>query len=141
MGRPSETIEQWWGMFEHGDFDRLPQLVGENAEIVMPGGMRFRGAAEVRPVLEAYKAGFPDLRHEVVARVETTDGIAVELRITMTHTGPFATPAGEIAPTGNRVVLDACDVVRFGADGRISSWHAYFDMASMLAQITGAPVA
>jgi hypothetical protein len=38
-------------------------------------------------------------------------------------------------------VLDARDVVRFGADGRISSWHACSDMASLLAQITGAPVA
>ena len=52
----------------------------------MPGGMRFRGPDEVRPVLEA------------------------------------------------------CDVVRFDADGRVASWHAYFDLASMMAQITGAPV-
>ncbi len=140
MGRPSETIDRWWTMFEHGDFDLLAELVHDDAEVVMPGGMRFRGASEVRPVLEAYKAGFPDLRHEVVAAVETADSIAVELRITMTHTGTFATPAGDLAPSGNPVVLEACDVVRFAPDGRITSWHAYFDLASMMAQITGAPV-
>jgi len=140
MVNPSETIDRWWSMFEHGDFGPLADLARADAEIVMPGGMRFRGPDEVRPVLEAYQAGFPDLRHEIVASVETADSIAVELRITMTHTGTFSTPAGDLAPTGNPVVLDACDVVRFDADGRIASWHAYFDLASMMAQISGAPV-
>jgi hypothetical protein len=61
-----------------------------DAESVMPGGMHFRGPDEVRPMLETYKAGVPDLRHEIVASVETADSIAVELRITMTHTGTFS---------------------------------------------------
>jgi predicted ester cyclase len=59
----------------------------------------------------------------------------------MTHTGTFATPAGEIPPTGNRVELDACDVVRIGSDGRITSWHSYFDQASMMAQLGAVPAA
>jgi predicted ester cyclase len=109
--------------------------MSDDAEVVMPGGMVFRGPAETRPMLEAYVNAFPGLRHEVVSAIETADSIAVELRITMTHTGVFATPMGELPPTGNRVVLEACDVVRFDRDGKIRSWHAYFDSASMMAQL------
>src|SRR5207245_9348289 len=65
--------------------------------------LTFRGPAELRPVLEAYKAAFPDLRHDVVASVEGSDSIAVEIHITMTHTGTFTTPMGAIPPTGNTV--------------------------------------
>jgi predicted ester cyclase len=106
MSELQEIVERWWAMFEDGDFGAL-----------------------------AYKAGFPDLRHEVVATVEAGDTIALELHITMTHTGTFVTPMGDLAPSGNVVELDACDVVRVNSEGRISSWHSYFDQASMLAQL------
>lgn len=53
----------------------------------------------------------------------------------MTHTGVFVTPLGDVAPTGKAVVPDACDVVRVGDDGRITSWHSYFDQASLMAQL------
>ena len=139
MTELKRTIDRWWSMFEEGRFDDLSELAAPDAEIVMPGGMTFNGPAELRPVLEAYKAGFPDLHHDVVSSVETGDSIAVELHITMTHTGTFVTPMGDLQPTGNRVHLDACDVVRFNADGRIRSWHSYFDQASMMAQLGVVP--
>jgi steroid delta-isomerase-like uncharacterized protein len=134
-----DAIERWWAMFEHGNFDALPDLVAADAEVVMPGGMVFRGPTETRPMLEAYFRAFPGLRHEIVSAVETADSIAVELRITMTHSGVFPTPMGDLPPTGKSVVLDACDVVRFGADGKVVSWHAYFDSASMMAQLGAVP--
>lgn len=86
----------------------------------MPGGMRFRGPVELRPMLETYRNAFPDVHHKTVAVVETGDSIAVELKIVMTHTGVFATPMGDLPPTGRAVTLDACDVVRVGPDGRSS---------------------
>ena len=135
MGRATEIVEQWWKTFEQGDFDALMKLVAPAAEITMPGGMRFRGPAELRPVLEAYRRGFPDLRHEIVSVVESGDAIAIELLITMPHTGVFVTPGGELPPTGKTVLLDACDVVRVDADGMVVSWHSYFDQASLMAQL------
>jgi predicted ester cyclase len=140
MGIARDTVDRWWAMFEQGRLDELPGLVTTGAEIVMPGGMRFRGPAELRPLLEAYRAGFPDVRHEIVGTVENDRGIAIELRITMTHTGTFATPMGEVPPSGNLVVLDACDVVSVDGAGMVTSWHTYFDQASLMAQLgVGAP--
>ena len=135
MGIALETTTSWWKVFEEGRFDDLSKLVRPDAEIVMPGGMRMRGPSELRPMLEAYRNGFPDVHHEIVGSIEIGDAIALELRITMTHTGVFSTPMGDVPPTGNAVLLDACDVVRVGDDGRITSWHSYFDQASLMAQL------
>jgi len=136
MGRAADVVEQWWKTFEQGDFDALMALVSADAEILMPGGLRVHGPVELRPVLEAYYNAFPKLCHETVSAVETDNAIAVELHITMPHTGVFVTPAGEIPPTGKTVSLDACDIVRLNADGKIGSWHSYFDQASMMEQLT-----
>ena len=135
MTQAVDVVDQWWKTFEQGDFDALMRLVADDAEIVMPGGTRLRGPAELRPVLEAYYNGFPELQHKIVSAVESATAIAIELEITMPHTGVFVTPAGEIPPTGKVVVLSACDVVRLDGDGTITSWHSYFDQASLMAQL------
>lgn len=134
-GAARDLTDKWFALFADGRFDDLGALIAGNAEIVMPGGMRFRGFGELRPMLEAYRNGFPDLRHETVAAVETGDSIGVELKIVMTHTGPFVTPVGELPPTGRTVTFDGCDVVRLGLNGTITSWHSYFDQASFMAQL------
>ena len=82
-----------------GDFDALVRLVAPDGEIVMPGGRRFRGPDELRPVLEAYCNGFPERRHQIVSAVESDTAVAIELKITMPHTGVFVTPGGDIQPT------------------------------------------
>ena len=87
------------------------RVLGEFVPTDAPDRAAIPPSQEWQAALEAYKGGFPDLRHEIVSAVETPDSIAVELRITMTHTGVFATPMGELPPTGNTVVLEACDVV------------------------------
>ena len=43
MTRPIDVVNSWWSMFTRGNFDNLPSLVAEHAEISMPGGMRMRG--------------------------------------------------------------------------------------------------
>jgi predicted ester cyclase len=88
--------------------------------------------------LEAYRGGYPNVAHKIVDAIESDDGIAVELRITMTHTGTFTTPMGELPPTGNRVVLDACDFVRVDGTAKVTSWHTYFDQAGFVAQLGAA---
>src|SRR3990172_259544 len=87
MGQAKEVVDRWWAAFGSGDFDTLGRLGTPDADIVMPGGMVLRGPEQMRPVLEAYRSAFPDLRHEVVDYVESGDKIAVELKTVGTHTG------------------------------------------------------
>ena len=135
MGIAMETTASWWAVFEDGRFDELPTLVRPDAEIVMPGGMRFRGPMNSARCWRPTATAFPDVHHEIVSTIETADAIALELRITMTHTGVFATPMGDLPPTGHAVGSMPCDMVRVAADGRITSWHSYFDQASLVAQL------
>jgi predicted ester cyclase len=102
--------------------------------MVMPGGLRIHGPAQMRPLLEAYQQAFPDIRSEIMTTVETPDAIALELRISGTHTGPMQTPGGSIPPTGKSVVWESVDIVRV-SDGKITSWHAYFDQVAFLTQL------
>lgn len=135
MGTAREAVERWWAAFEADDYATLETITTPDCDISMPGLGTIDRATLLGQVLPAYKTGFPDLRHEIVDAVESGERIVVRLRVTMTHTGPFATPQGEVAPTGRTVVIESADVVRVGPDGRITGWHTYFDQMSMLGQL------
>ena len=134
MGQALQLIEKWWSAFEAGDLEAAGSYTAADCEITMPGMGTIDKNTLLTQVLPAYRAGFPDLSHETVDAVEAGDRVAVRLRITMTHTGPFATPQGEVPPTGRTVVLESSDVITV-ADGKITVWHTYFDQMSMLGQL------
>ena len=62
------------------------------------------------------------------------DAVIVEGRFVGTHTGPLAGPDGDIEPTGASVDLRFADVSRV-RDGRIASYHTYYDQLGMLEQL------
>jgi steroid delta-isomerase-like uncharacterized protein len=133
MAEAKDLIDGFWSALERHDWDAVGGRVDAQGECVMPGGMRIPGA-QIVPFLQAYVAAFPDLRHEVVDYVENGDGIAVELRVTATHTGPFHTPQGTVPATGRPMVWKSVDFIRI-ADGKIRSWHTYFDQLTFLQQL------
>jgi ketosteroid isomerase-like protein len=62
------------------------------------------------------------------------DAVIVEGRFVGTHTGPLACPDGDIEPTGASVDLRFADVSRV-RDGKIVSYHTYYDQLGLLAQL------
>jgi ketosteroid isomerase-like protein len=58
----------------------------------------------------------------------------LEAHVTGTHTGPLASPAGEIPPTGKPFALDYVNVAHF-AHGQIASETYYWDNQSFLTQL------
>ena len=133
MGQIQDLVERWWSLFEAGDLDAAAEFTHDDIEFRMPGA-ELRGRVAVREVLEAYRAAFPDLRHQFLDTVESGDTYAAELRITATHTGTMRTPDGDIPPTGKQVVWQSCDYIKV-RDGKIASWHAYFDQVAFLTQL------
>ena len=131
MGQAKAVVDRVWETLESGNFDQVAELYAPDAEYVMPGGLRLRGVEQLVPLLQAYFAAFPDLRHEIVDYVESGDTIACELRITGTHTGTMRTPNGDIPPTGKAFVWESCDYIKVEG-GKITSWHVYFDQVPFL---------
>src|SRR5689334_15936851 len=66
------------------------------------GGVRVK-PSELPAIMHGYFSAFPDADSEVTDWIESPTGVAVEQMITATHTGPWMTAFGELAPTGRAV--------------------------------------
>jgi steroid delta-isomerase-like uncharacterized protein len=134
MGQARELVERWWSLFEAGRIEESAQLGVPDVEVWQPGGVKITGRAALVEMLTAFYDGFPSITHEIVDCVEAGDKVAVELRITNVHSGIFRTPLGDIPPTGRTIVIESVDMVTV-RNGKIISWHTYFDQMSFLGQL------
>ena len=131
----AHTMESFWKAFGTGDFERIAgSLAQPDVEFVMPGAPPLRGIPAVRGLWEAWRAAFPDMRHETAHAIEHDDTYAAETRFVATHTGTLRNAQGEVPPTGRVIRWQSADVVRF-RDGKIASWHVYHDQLPLLAQL------
>lgn len=133
MGQARDVVEQWWRAFEAKDVDRSLNLIADEFEFRF-GGETMTTKAQLRGFLEMWLRGFPDLHHEVVHAIEAGDSVALELRVHATHSGPFATPSGDVPATGRKLLIESADIVTV-KDGRIKSWHVYNDRMAMMGQL------
>ena len=99
-----------------------------------PGGLRLTGREAAETIWATYNDAFPDNQLEIIAIHADDRGGVHEGRATGTHTGTLRGPAGEIAPTGRMAQVDFCGVYEF-EEGKITSFHLYFDQAEMLGQL------
>jgi steroid delta-isomerase-like uncharacterized protein len=115
------------------DYGAIEDLLTEQCEFAAPG-VRSTGRQTVIAFMTPFLNAFPDLTHEVVSYVEDGDQVAFELHIRGTHTAPMVSPQGEIPATGKPVDFHSCDMVHL-EDGRIASYHVYFDQMDFMAQL------
>ena len=99
-----------------------------------PGGLRLTGREAAETIWSMYNDAFPDNRLDIIAIHADDRGGVHEGRATGTHTGPLRGPGGEIAATGRTATVDFCGVYEF-EEGKITSFHLYFDQAEMLSQL------
>jgi predicted ester cyclase len=133
MGELKRVTDDVWALFEAGKFGELSERIDADCYFKMPGA-ECRGREAIMGVFQAYRTGFPDLKHRVIDSVEAGDTIAVELVIEATHTGPMYTPNGVVPATGKRVTWESCDYVKV-RNGKVVAWHVYHDPASFYAAL------
>ncbi len=131
MGTARDLSERAWKAFESQDFAAFPQLFAADAEFVYPGGVVLHGPAELEPFIRGYWEAAPDLHVEELGYIESGEDVAVELRIRGTHTGTLHTPGGDVPATGAALFIESVDFIRT-RDGKIQSWHVYYDSVPML---------
>jgi steroid delta-isomerase-like uncharacterized protein len=126
---------EWFESWNERDFDRGAALFSEDAEIIeTPTDERFRGPDGFRQESEKWASALPDGRIEIREVIASPDAAVLENTVRGTHDGPFATPEGEIPPTGRRVELDFCTIVGV-ENGKIARGRHYFDAATMMQQL------
>ena len=93
-----------------------------------------RGRDGQRQTYEAFFAGFPDLRSEVVEILAAGDAVAVHRRWAGTHEGPFQ----GVEPTGRRVEFESTAILKV-RDGQISEYRGVVDLLGLMQQLGAAP--
>lgn len=114
------------GWFALADLHRM--------ELEAPGGLRLLGRDAAEVIWDTWNDAFPDNRLEVVSIHADDRGGAQEGRFIGTHNGTLRAPAGEIPATGRTVDAGFCGVYEFD-QGKVVSFHLYFDQMDMMTQL------
>jgi steroid delta-isomerase-like uncharacterized protein len=93
------------------------------------------GRDAIRQDLADFQRAFPDAKIAIVTKLVDGERVAAEWEMAGTHTGPLATPDGEIAPTNRRFELRGCDFARANSAGQIVEERRYYDVAGLLGQL------
>lgn len=104
-----------------------------DVEIVFSGNT-LHGRDQLRTFVQTMWHAFPDGKLAFGKQVYSTDGAAVEVVFTGTHTGPLVTPNGTIPPTGKHIELHSASILGI-KDGLIAWEHGYSDSNEMMTQL------
>ena len=100
----------------------------------MSTGTTMNGKEEYLNYDKAWLRAFPDGKIDIQTLATSGEFVIVEFLGRGTHNGPLTTPQGEISPTGKKVELSLCDVLRF-RDGKLVEGHTYYDRLSLMQQV------
>ena len=125
-----------YGLFDRHQLAKADAYASEDAVITLvPTGQVFNGPQGFMQFMTGFERAFPDLYITVDNQVATDDMVVNECSWTGTHTGPLASPAGDIPPTGKKVSgARFCEVWKIKA-GKLTSLTNYQDMATWLRQL------
>ena len=117
------------------DLDRVSAVVAEDFEFVdVGGGETMHGREEWRAFCNVFVTAFPDLTQDVLLLVDAGEYAFAEVVARGTHTGPLATPDGEVAPTGRTIEVPFGVVMR-ARDGLLVEGREYYDAGTLLGQL------
>ena len=127
--------------FNAGDWERARALMTPDGVYDEKGTQRrIQGTDQFIETSRAWKTAFPDARGTITNALASGSMVVLEIMWEGTHTGPLATPGGEIPASGKRVTLPAVQVLSFAGD-KIAETRHYFDMMTMMQQLGVVPSA
>lgn len=129
-----ELASRFYEAFDAGEIDTVLSVFSADLETTDPGMGTAHGQRPFREYIETLKRAVPDARAIIDGIYDAGDVVVVEGRFAGTFTGPLASPDGDIEPTGATVDLRFADVSR-AQDGKIVSYHTYYDQLGLLTQL------
>lgn len=94
-----------------------------------------RGTAAIRREIEQWFTAMPDMMLQLEELLVDEPSAVSRFQLVGTHTGPMASPSGDLPPTGKRVSMPMAVFSREGDDGLIVEEHRFLDMLGLLQQL------
>ena len=120
--------------FRSGDPGALAALYTEDA-IYYEGSQVVRGREAVKELYVTWLRAFPDMEPEFWNVMSCGEYFILEGTTRGTHTGPLATPEGDVPPTGRKMEIRFAAINKMSPKGLIQEDHTYFDSALMMQQL------
>ena len=95
---------------------------------------KIQGVDKVLEVWRGWATAMPDSQASFDGEFATENTVVLQLTWRGTHTGPLRLPSGEIAPTGKKIEVRACQIIEV-ADDKAQNIVQYFDMATLFRQL------
>jgi steroid delta-isomerase-like uncharacterized protein len=92
------------------------------------------GINEVLSIWQGWAKAMPDSKATFDHQIVKDNTVVLELTWRGTHNGPLQTPRGDIAPTGRRFELKACQIIEMSGE-RAKTIRQYFDMNTLFQQL------
>jgi steroid delta-isomerase-like uncharacterized protein len=133
MSEMRDLAERHVRCFNERSWNRASEIYAPELIMTEPAGTT-EGIEPYLRTANGFVTAFPDSRMAVTAIIESGNNVVIEGLYSGTHTGPLASPQGDVPPTGRKLTLPLCDVCEVAA-GRIVSIRAYYDQMTFAAQL------
>lgn len=120
--------------FNDHDENAIRALYAENAVFEAPGGVHVEGQDACAEYVLVWQRAFPDARLIVHGEVIAGDTAVHEFTFEGTHTDTLTSPGGDIPATNRHLTGRGTEIIRV-ADGKIASFHLYYDQVDVLSQL------
>lgn len=130
-----ELAHKIYDAFNRGDWDALDDCFTDGfVDHEVPPEMG-TGLAGVKAYVGMFRAGFPDLKFELVDLISEGERAACHTRVTGTHKGEFM----GIAPTGKKIDVGGVDFVRI-RNGKTAEHWGYSSEMKLMEQLGAVPI-
>ncbi|MEZ0072964.1 nuclear transport factor 2 family protein [Planotetraspora sp. GP83] len=134
MSDAEAVVDRLMAALNDRDLEAVVRCYSPKAVAVGP-----QGVAEGRDEIAAYHAqvweAFPKVSGMIWKKNTFDDLVVVELSSTVTHTGPFLLPSGEmLEPTGRSTSMRSCWVFTV-EDDLVATQRVYFDQWELYSQL------
>ena len=137
MTDAAQVVKNWAARLDAGDLDGSSELVAADVEWSNPVAS-VRGREELRGLLGVFWTAIPDFEHDITDVVSSGELVALRGVASGTHTGPLATPAGEVPASGRAVSFPFAAWARV-ENGLIREFRGYWDVMGFMQQIGAMP--
>ena len=96
---------------------------------------RIQGVEEVLSAWKGWAKAFPDAKGNIDKETVGGNTVVIELTWRAMQTGLLQLPGKDLAATGKKVELRACEIIEV-SDGKVKTLRHYFDLSSLLRQLS-----